>query len=325
MSRGTAMSMSTSGRPLARAHDLGRARRRSTIGCGEEVEATTMSASCELRGQRVERADARRRSARPASARGRRGGWRRRPSRTPWSASAWAVSSRGLAGADDRRRGARARSPTTSRGEVDGDGRDARRGSRAIAGLRAHALAGLQRGAEQAVGQRPGRAGLEREPRRRGGPGPGPRPRRRSSTPGRAVDAVELARGVAVARRVDDVGELGRADAGAAWRAGRAARPRRAPGRRRRGRARCGCRSRSRRPRRPRRARRARAGSARPRARSAPGARAARPARSCARCRGRAARSCVLTGSRSRSSAALVGQLVELGQLALEARQLGRP
>jgi hypothetical protein len=46
-------------------------------------------------------------------------------------------------------------------GEVDRHGRDAR-AARAQRGLRAHALARLQRGGEQAVGERAGRARLER-------------------------------------------------------------------------------------------------------------------------------------------------------------------
>ena len=95
--------------------------------------------------------------------------------------------------------------------EADGDARDARP-ALAERGLRAHALAGLQRGGEEAVGQRAGRAGLQRglvgalglaldlgladDHRLQAGD-----------------DAVELARGVAVARRVHRVGQLGRARA----------------------------------------------------------------------------------------------------------------
>ena len=165
-SRGTAMSMSTQRRALALAHDQ-----------RELLDAD----------DRVRRGGARRRRCRPRSRRSgssssdddaaaealgerpralARGGWRRRSSRTPWSASAWAVSSlvspapmittsrRGeladdVAGQRRRRRSRRWRAPSPMRG------------------LGAHALAGLQRGGEQAVGQRPGRARAPAPPRRR--------------------------------------------------------------------------------------------------------------------------------------------------------------
>ena len=194
-------------------------------------------------------------------------------------------------------------------GEVHGDGRDAgpAAGDR---GLRAHALAGRQRGGEQAVGHRAGDPGLERElvgaahlaldlaladdhRLEAGG------------------DAEQLAGGVAVARRVDDLGQLGRPDPGAVGEppehgalggdriaddqvqlgavAGR--------DRRRLADARA--------------ARPPPAGTARPRCRSAPGARAARPARSCARRRAAAAR--------SRRRLLLGGQLDELALDAGEA------
>ena len=64
-------------------------------------------------------------------------------------------------------------------------------------------------------------------------------------------DAEEVARRVAVAQRVDRVDELGRPDPGLAGEHPERRRSRPRPGRRRRGRARCGCRSRSRPPRGP--------------------------------------------------------------------------
>ena len=72
-------------------------------------------------------------------------------------------------------------------------------------------------------------------------------------------DAEELARGVAVARRVDRPARAPSAGSPRGARAGRARRPRRdGPRRRRPGRPRCGCRSRSRPPRAPRACRRRR-------------------------------------------------------------------
>ena len=152
-----------------------------------------------------------------------------------------------LAGADDHdvAVGEVARRP---RAQVDGDGRDA---GAAAADRRSRVRTRLpvcSAALEQAVRQRPGRAGGERE--LVGAPDLaldlGLADDHRLQAAG---DAEELARGVAVARRVDDVGELGRADAGAVGEACRARRSRPATGSPRRGRARCGCRSRSRRPR----------------------------------------------------------------------------
>ena len=62
MSRGTAMSISSSGRP-SRAAITSSSSSRPTIGWGEEVEETTMSALHELLGELVEADDRCRRSA----------------------------------------------------------------------------------------------------------------------------------------------------------------------------------------------------------------------------------------------------------------------
>ena len=102
---------------------------------------------------------------------------------------------------------------------------------------------------------------------------------------------VQVARGVAVAVRVDRRREAGRAGSPPGLRASPAPCSRPRPGRRRRGTARCGCRSRSRPPPGRRRRRAGRAGTPRRAARAAPGARAPRPAPSCARRRSPAARS----------------------------------
>ena len=180
--------------------------------------------------------------------RARRGGWRRRSSSTPWSARAWAVSSlvspapmMTTSRPGQVAHASRARSTATE--DTDGlRGPDR--------GLRAHALAGLQRGAEQLVRHRPGRPGLERL---------------LEGAPDLALDlgladdhrlearghAEEVARGVAVARRVD---RGRRAPSGGCRPAGPASRARSVSAAtgiaRRRGRPRCGCRSRSPRPRR---------------------------------------------------------------------------
>ena len=219
MSRGTAMSMSTSGR-RARAHDelelLGaddrvRRRRRGDDDVGLE----------QALGQLVERDD------RAAEALGERaravgvavGDEDRRDALVGQRLGGQLAR---LAGADDHdaraRRGRRRPRAARSTATVETLARP-----RADPGLGAHALAGLQRGGEQAVGQRPGRAGGQRE--LVGAPdlaldlGLADDHRLQA-----ARDAEELARGVAVARRVDDVGELGRADAGAVGEARRARR-----------------------------------------------------------------------------------------------------
>src|SRR3954469_1932718 len=95
--------------------------------------------------------------------------------------------------------------------ELDGDRRDADPLA-ADAGLRADALARLERGAEQAVRHRAGRARRQRELVRAADLALdlGLADDHRLEPAG---DAVELARGVAVARRVDDLREGGRADA----------------------------------------------------------------------------------------------------------------
>ena len=213
-----------------------------------------------------------------------RGGWRRTSCATPCVVQRLRGQLARLAGADDHDVRS-ARSPSTSIASVDRDGRR-RDAARADRGLRAHALAGLQRGAEEAVGQRPGRAGGERHL-----VGAldlaldlGLADDHRLEAAG---DAEELARGVAVARRVDRP-RAARSGGCPARRASCAehARSRPRPGRRRRGRARCGCRSRSRRP-------RCTLGCvdelgeqrSAPAVGAARGARAAPPARSCARCR----------------------------------------
>ena len=211
MSRGTAMSMSTSGRP-SRTRMTSARSSASTIGCGEEVEETTMSACSRRAGQRVQRADL---AAEALGQRARAVGVAVGDEDGPHALVDQRLGRQlgRLAGADDDHR-ARLEVADDVAGEVDGHARDADALAR-DAGLRAHALAGLQRGAEQAVGHRPGGAGLER---------------RLVGAADLALDlgladdhrvqagghAVELARGVAVARRVDDRRELGRPDVGPA-------------------------------------------------------------------------------------------------------------
>ena len=219
-----------------------------------------------------------------------------------------------------------ARSPTTSRGEVDGD--ESRRSrARADRRLGAHALAGLQRGA------RTGGWSAARWCR--------PSSARLVGALDLALDlgladdhrlqarghAEELARGVAVARRVDDVGQLGRADVGPAGeqpeQLGLGARP----GRRRRGRSRCGCRSRSRPP-------PARSSRRDELAQEALGLRASVSARRSRSATGavlcempRASSSLIADRAPARALAACArsAQLVELGELALQRAQLARP
>ena len=243
MSRGTARSISSSGRP-ARSGITIASSSAPRIRCGEEVEATTMSARASSSRQRVERdglaAEALRqldRALAPAVGDEHR-------------AHALLVQrARGdlgrLAGADDQHVAAAEVAERLARG-VHGDRGDARApdGDR---GLGAHALAGRQGGAEELVGQRPGRLGGER---------------RLVGALDLALDlgladdhrleparhAVEMPRGVAVAQRVD---RPRAARSGARPRAAPAGpAPRSRPRRRRRprGRARCGCRSRGRRP-----------------------------------------------------------------------------
>ncbi len=248
MSRGTAMSISSSGWSRI-SHDRGQ----------------LLGADDRMRRRRRRRRRCRPCAAGGAARRDRRRG--RRSARPPSSArSAWRLATkivrtpllgerlRGqlarLAGADDqhlavaqvadraRGRGRPRRSTTLTRLPAE-------------RGLGADALAGLQRGREQAVGQRAGRAGLER---------------RLVGALDLALDlgladdhrlqaaghAEQLARGVAVARRVDDRRRARSGGCRPGSPAPTARCPRRRPGRRRRGRARCGCRSRSRPPRGPR-------------------------------------------------------------------------
>ena len=245
---------------------------------------------------------------------------------TPWSCSAWAVSS--------------AVSPApmithAALGEVAE--RVARRASTAteatlarpaaIAVSRAHALAGRQRGAEELVGQRPGRA---RGQRRLVGAldlalDLGLADDHRLQPAG---DAVEVARGVAVAQ----ASRRRRPARSAGCRPGGRARPARRPrprrGRRRRGRARCGCRSRSRPPRGSPLARAARARKASARAVGQRQPLAQRQRRGLVRDAEReqlahrraASRTAGRGSSAARSRAASSSQLVEL---ALDARELG--
>ena len=165
-----------------------------------------------------------------------------------------------LAGAEDDHVAVAERAEQRGR-EVDGDGGQAHAAG-ADRGLRAHELAGRERGREEAVDER------ARDPRGE---------RRLVRAPHLSLDlglaehhrlearghAEELARGVAVARRVDRARRARSAGSRRAVRAARAARTRPSRGRRRPGRSRCGCTSRSRRPRR-RRGRRRRLISCRP-------------------------------------------------------------
>ena len=116
-----------------------------------------------------------------------------------------------LAGAEDHDV-ALAQAAEHAGGEVDGDGGHAHAAG-ADAGLRAHALAGGQRGAEEAVGERPGVPGRER-----GLVGALDLPLDLGLADDHRLepggDPEQLTRGVAVARRVDRLGELGGADRG---------------------------------------------------------------------------------------------------------------
>ncbi len=206
MSRGTAMSTSSSGRP-PRARMTSSSSSSPRIGCGEAVDATTTSARSSCAGSSSSATTPP--LKRSASARA-RSAWRLATKivRTPRAASARAVSSL-VSPAPMMTTCGSGFSPSTVHRELDRDRRD-RRAAEADRRLRAHALAGLQRGGEEAVRQRPGRAGGERllvgaldlaldlgladDHRLQA-----------------AADAEQLPRGVAVARRVDLLGELGRA------------------------------------------------------------------------------------------------------------------
>ena len=241
MSRGTAMSISSSGRPSRWSHHqrelLAPDDRVRGGGRGDDDVGRARAARAARRGRRPSR-----RSAARGCARGRRGGWRRRSCRRPASASACAVSS--LVSPAPRittwrRAGRRARSAASS---------TATEGTLTW-------LAPMPSPSARAC-----RSSARRANRRLvSGPVLPALQRRLVGAPDLALDLVlaedhrleprgdaeEVARGVAVARRVDRLGELGRARS-PAWR--RAAPARRlglhriAPARRRRGRARCGCR-----------------------------------------------------------------------------------
>ena len=129
----------------------------------------------------------------------------------PRSASACAVSS--LVSPAPRITTWRSRrSPEQLDGEPDRGGGDAHVAG-TDAGLRAHPLAGRQRGAPQAVGERPGAAGLQRRLE-----GALDLPLDLGLADDHRFQAgghpVEVARGVAVARRVDLLRQLGEADRG---------------------------------------------------------------------------------------------------------------
>ena len=246
MSRGTARSISSSGLP-SRAAIISSSSSRSTMWCGELVEETTMSALSSWVGKLVE---ADRLAAEAAG----------EPDRAVVAAvgdedgldAAGGERPRGqlggLAGADQQHAAAKRGRPERAPGELDGGGGN---GDAALADPRlgAHALAGRERAAEEAVEDRAGRAldqrqlvgaldlaldlGLAEDHRVEAG-----------------GDVEEVAGGLDAAVGVEALDELGRADPGLAGEGRRGRRSRRRPGRRRAGRARCGCRSRPRRPRR---------------------------------------------------------------------------
>ena len=136
-----------------------------TIACGEEVEATHDVGALELRRELVEADDARRRSAARGSRRARGGGWRRRPCGRPARRAPRRSARRSRRRRARARGGRRARRAPRARASTATDGTLV--AALADRGLGAHALAGGERRAEHAVGQRPGRARRERRARRR--------------------------------------------------------------------------------------------------------------------------------------------------------------
>ena len=162
-SRGTAMSSTSSGRP-PRAAMTSSSSSRSTIGCGEAVAHSSTSACSSCSGSRSSgRTVPPKRSASERA----RAAWRLATKIvvTPLAASAWAVSSLVSPGADDHDGPAGEVAEHLGR-EVDGHRRH-RRGAEPDPGLGAHALAGGQRGAEQAVRSAAGRPRARARPRRR--------------------------------------------------------------------------------------------------------------------------------------------------------------
>ena len=158
MSRGTARSTSSSGR-RSRASITASSSSAPMIACGEAVEETTTSARSSSPGQRVERA------RRAAELRRQRDRAVAPPVRDEHRRHAVRVEgARGLlgrvAGADDHD------VPPLQPAERGAGGVDRHRRHRRVTlgdrRLRAHALAGRQRRAEQPVGQRPGRARRQR-------------------------------------------------------------------------------------------------------------------------------------------------------------------
>ena len=207
-------------------------------------------------------------------------------SRTPWCTSARAVASAMRPGADEEH-APPGQVVEDLLGQLDRH-RGHRRRPGADARLRAHLLAHLERLAEEPVEDRPGRPLLGGE------------------LPGLAHLALDLALAhdhrveagghpeelggrAVVAQDVAGAGELVGRDVGAAPRARRPGRPRRAAGRARRRRSRCGCRWRARRPRRPPPRPSGRAAARGPPPPTGPPSRAGRPAPSCGRARGRGA------------------------------------
>ena len=161
MSRGTARSIRSSGRPVAPAHhqlELGRAR--SGGAASRSSRRRCRAARAGRAGRRSARAC--RRSAGPGRSRGCSGGWRRRRPPTPRARQRPGGQLRGLARADQRAPGARRRSPRlrcASSTATEG----IETPFSPTAGLGAGALAGGEGAAEQPVQDRAGGALDERQ------------------------------------------------------------------------------------------------------------------------------------------------------------------
>ncbi len=206
--------------PVALGRRPARARRPPTIGCGDEVEETTMSARSSCCGQLVEAHDLAAEALRPARARAvARGGWPRRCVRRPArpARARSARSSRRRRGS--RRRGRRGRRASRWARPTATEETDTRPSPIAVSVRTRLPVSSAARNSRLSIGPVvPARSAA----RRRGAPGPGPRPRRRSSTRGpRRRGRAGARRRSCAARR--SPAQLGRADAGAAGEHARAA------------------------------------------------------------------------------------------------------
>ncbi len=166
MSRGTAMSISSSGRPLALSHHLGELVAPSTIGWGEAVARDDDVRSQQLLGQHVERTPSRR-----SAGRGRAPGraWRLATKTVPAAGgepAPCAASSAGLARAEDHHV-APGKIAEQLAGQVDRDRRTRSADARRSPSRSARACRSCSAAAEEAVEQRRRWCRRRAPPRRR--------------------------------------------------------------------------------------------------------------------------------------------------------------